>query len=68
MIILYWNIRGLSNKHSRDVLFDHIKQLSTDVVYLAEPMMNVLDFSIALLHLFKMKLYAHNLRDSVSKI
>ena len=68
MIVLYWNIRGLANKYSRDVLFDHIKQLSPDVVCLAEPMMNVLDFPIALLHLFNMKLYAYNIRDGVSKI
>ena len=68
MIVLYLNIRGLAIKNSRDVLFEHIKQLSPDVICLAEPMMNVLDFPIALLHLFNMKLYAYNIRDGVSKI
>ena len=68
MIVFFWNIRGLANKHSRDVLFNHIKLTSPDVICIAEPMMSPSDFPVSTLRLFNMEIFAFNLRDGVSKI
>ena len=68
MNIFFWNIRGIANNPSREILFNFFKQFSPDVICLAEPMMNFDDFSQNFLISINMKMLTFNLRNGISKI
>ena len=44
MKIIYWNIRGLTNKPSRDSLFNVSRDFSPDIVSVTELIMSSMDF------------------------
>ena len=68
MKFLYWNIRGIANKSSRDTLFSFTKQISPDVICLAEPMIEPDKFPLSFLRSINMHLLSFNSRDGCSKI
>ena len=68
MTFIFWNIRGMANRSSRETLFSYYKQISSNVICLAELMMNPDEFSINLLCSLNMKLIALNSLDGCSKI
>ena len=68
MKVLYWNIRGIANKESRDSLFNFFKQVSPDIICIAEPMMSLSDFPVYFLRSINMHLLVYNLRDGISKL
>ena len=68
MKFLFWNVRGIYNKSSRDILFSLYKQIYLDVTCLAEPMMSSNDIFANYLRSLNMNFIAFNLRDVCSKI
>ena len=68
MKFFYWNIRGVANNVSRLSLLNFCKEISPDIVYLAEPMMNPIDFPLNFLSSINMSIFAFNSRNDVSKI
>ena len=68
MKFIFWNVRGIANKSSRDTLFCFFKQICPDVICLAEPMMNPDDISKNFLRSLNMNFLAFNSRDGCSKI
>ena len=68
MKIIYWNIRGLANKSSRDTLLNFYRQTSLDMICVAEPTMDATNFPTAFLRSLNMKIFAFNLRDGIPKL